>query len=699
MLLKLFSIIRNNHYKIQRLLLFVLATLLIVWMFPNQASFKYEFQKGKPWMHETLIASFDFPILKSDDEFLSEQQFIRDNHKPSFILDQSVYELKAEEFINKFDQKWAIDKNVKKDNRFTFFNLKKKKGKSKKELLARKGLKKLQNIYKKGVIRLTDELESKESDYELLLINDNIAEVKYLDELYTIESAAENAYDIPGLKEKELDFLSSIILEVLQQNVYFDKEGTLKMLNQDLNNLTQSKGKVQRGQVIISKGEIVTDATYQMLDSFRSKFEGRTWNDDRVNWYLIGQFLLVLTALIIFILFLQQFRRPVFDDNKKLTFLLTLVVLMVAMATFSNIHNALIYVMPFCLLPIILKAFFDTRLALFTHIITITIIGFAVPNSFEFIYLQLLAGIVSILSVLQMYKRAQLFVSAAKIIGIYFVAYFAMALTQEGRIDGIEWQYFAFFAANGALTLFAYPLIFAFEKSFSLVSDVSLLELSDTNSPLLRKLAQNAPGTFQHSLQVANLAEEGILEIGGNALLVRAGALYHDIGKLKNPQFFIENQSSGVNPHNDISFEESAEIIISHVSNGIELAKEHKLPDELIDFIRTHHGTSMVAYFYKQYVNSFPEEIEAAEKFTYPGPKPFSKETAVLMMADAVEAAARSIKSPSEENIDKLVESIISSQIDNEQFVNADITLKAITQIKKLFKKKLLSIHHLRVEY
>ena len=274
-----------------------------------------------------------------------------------------------------------------------------------------------------------------------------------------------------------------------------------------------------------------------------------------------------------------------------------------------------------------------------------------------------------------------------------------MALTQEGSIDSIEWMNFVWFAGNGALTLFAYPLIFAFEKTFSLVSDVSLLELSDTNNPLLRKLAQNAPGTFQHSIQVANLAEEGILEIGGNALLVRAGALYHDIGKMKTPQYFIENQISGINPHDDLSFEESARIIIDHVKNGIEIAKEYNLPDELIDFIRTHHGTTMVAYFYKQHISSFPDELASEDKFRYPGPKPFSKETAVLMMADSVEAAARSLKSPNVENIDKLVENIINHQIDQNQFVNSDITLKSITMIKKLFKKKLQSIHHLRVEY
>ena len=370
------------------------------------------------------------------------------------------------------------------------------------------------------------------------------------------------------------------------------------------------------------------------------------------------------------------------------------------MATVSfKVSKISTYLMPFCLLPIILKAFFDTRLALFTHLIAIIIIGFIAPNGFEFIYLQLMAGIVSILSVLQMYKRAHLFVSAAKIIGIYFISYFALSLTQEGSLTNINWANFLWFGANGALTLFAYPLIFAFEKTFSLVSDVSLLELSDTNNPLLRELAQKAPGTFQHSIQVANLAEEGILEIGGNALLVRAGALYHDIGKMKNAQFFIENQHSGINPHDNLSFEESAQVIINHVNNGVIIAKERKLPDELIDFIRTHHGTSRVGYFYKQYVASFPDDENALSKFTYNGLKPYSKETAILMMADSVEAAARSIKNPTAEKIDQLVEGIINSQIDDDQFVNADITMKDITKVKKLYKKKLQSIHHLRVEY
>jgi hypothetical protein len=380
--------------------------------------------------------------------------------------------------------------------------------------------------------------------------------------------------------------------------------------------------------------------------------------------------------------------------------ILTLILLMVVISSLTMaIDVNYLYVVPFCISPIILKAFFDNRVALFTHLISTLIIGFIVPNGFEFVFLQLMAGIVSILTVLKMYKRAQLFISVGKIIAVYFLIYIALSITHDGSFAGIELRMLAQFAISGAFTLFAYPLIFAFEKIFSLVSDVSLLELSDTNSPLLRRLSDEAPGTFQHSLQVANLAEEGVLAIGGNALLTRAGAIYHDIGKLKNPMYFIENQSSGLNLHDELSFDESAEIIISHVLDGIEIAKENNLPDELIDFIRTHHGTTTVQYFYKQFIANFPEEEVDIKDFTYPGPKPYSKETAVLMMADSAEASARSLKNPTAEHIDVLIEKVINKQIEQNQFVNADITLKEITTIKKLFKKKLVNIHHARVEY
>lgn len=701
MLSKFLYYIQNNHFKIQRFFLFLIATTLIVLMFPRQTSFKFEIQKGIPWKHETLISPYDFSILKSVEDLESQQQLIIDNNMPFFEIDNSVYSIKAEEFMAKFDQKWALDKKVNKDSRFTFFNLKSKnKRKSIKEKLAYLGIKKLEYVFEKGIIQPTDEIEPKSSNFQILLSNENVAKVVRINDLFTLEKSAEYIYNISGLSKEENEFLIPLLLESLSENTYYNKLKTEKLLNQDLENLSKSRGKVNKGQIIISQGELVTDEKYQMLLSYKKKYEGKNWRDTSSSLLFLGHLLLVFSALLIFYLFLKQFRPTIFLDNKKITFLLSMVLVMVLVASVSfKISASSVYLIPFCLLPIILKAFFDTRVSLFTHLITIIIIGFIAPNGFEFIYLQLLAGIVSILSVLQMYKRAHLFLSAAKIIVIYLISYFAISLTQEGSIDSVNFTNFVLLTANGVLTLLAYPLIFAFEKTFSLVSDISLLELSDTNNPLLRELAQKAPGTFQHSIQVANLAEEGILEIGGNALLVRAGALYHDIGKMKNPQFFIENQHSGINPHDNLSFEESAQMIINHVFNGVIIAKENKLPDELIDFIRTHHGTSRVGYFYKQYVASFPQDNNALDKFTYNGPKPYSKETAILMMADAVEASARSIKNPTAENIDSLVEKIINGQIDDNQFENADITLKDITKVKKLYKKKLQSIHHLRVEY
>lgn len=322
-----------------------------------------------------------------------------------------------------------------------------------------------------------------------------------------------------------------------------------------------------------------------------------------------------------------------------------------------------------------------------------------VPSPFEFMFIQLLGGIITILSIVNMHKRSQIFATAGYLFLAYCASFLSISIIQEGGMDSIAMMDFEWFGISAALTLFSYPLIFIFEKTFGFISDVSILELSDTNGKLLRKLATVAPGTFQHSLQVANLAEEAIYTIGGNSLLVRTGALFHDIGKMETPLFFIENQSGGINPHGDLSYEDSAFIIIEHVIKGIEIAKKHNLPEQIIDFIRTHHGTTYTEYFYRSFKKDFPEEKIREEKFRYPGPIPFSKETAVLMMADSVEAASRSLKKYDAETLDKLVENIINRQIEGNQFINANITFKDINTIKKIFKKKLMNIYHVRVEY
>ena len=692
--------IRDNHEQIFRVSLFLLTLALIVYAFPRQAKFKYEFTKGKPWMHETIIAPFDFSILKSVKEIESEKDIINKQHAPIFNFNDAIFEIKAEEFVNLFEDKWSLDKKIQKDLKFTFsniFKLNRVRNNTKKHDLVNFGFNKLQEIYSKGIIQ--HNLDNSHGS-QVLLKKGSLAEKRDIIDFYTINSAANEINSMDKLSEKEFAFIVPLLLASLEQNIIYDKIASDELLQSELNSINISQGLIIEGQIIVNKGEIVNSDRYQKLLSLKEDFEGAEWN--RASYYLVlfGQIILVGISLLILFLFLRQYRLEIITNTTRISMILSLIVIMVLLsALILRINSAYLYILPFCISPIILKAFFDNRVALFVHLITTLVIGFIAPNGFEFVFLQLIAGIISILTVLKMYKRAQLFISVGKVIGVYFLVYIALSVIHDASFSGIELSILAQFAISGALTLFAYPIIFLFEKIFSLVSDISLLELSDTNSPLLRRLSEEAPGTFQHSLQVANLAEMGALEIGANAMLTRAGAIYHDIGKLQNPMYFIENQSSNLNPHDEIEFDESAEIIISHVLDGIEIAKENNLPDELIDFIRTHHGTTTVQYFYKQFIADFPEEEVDIKDFTYPGPKPYSKETAILMMADSSEAAARSIKNPSAENIDALIEKIINQQISFDQYVNADITFKEINQIKKLFKKKLVNIHHARIEY
>jgi len=403
-------------------------------------------------------------------------------------------------------------------------------------------------------------------------------------------------------------------------------------------------------------------------------------------------------ALLMLLLFIRKYRPEIYEHNTKVTFVLFNVVTIVLLTTYAVQYNAdFVYLVPICVLPLILKTFFDARLGLFAHVITVLLLGFVVEHSFEYVFLQIIAGIVTILTVTELYKRVNLFISVGQITIVYLVTYFAFFMIQEGSLDELTWEPFGMFALNGLATLFVLPLIYAYEKIFGLVSDVSLLELTDTNAVLLKELSNKAPGTFHHSLNVANLAEAVANEVEANAMLVRVGALYHDIGKMKNPTYFIENQSTGINPHDEMEPRDSAQIIINHVIDGIELAKKHNLPDRIIDFIRTHHGTTMTYYFYSQEKSKNP--LVKKEDFVYPGPKPFSKETAILMMCDSVEAASKSMPVITAQTIEQLVEKIISKQMETDQFLNANITFREIMQIKKVLKHKLANIYHLRIEY
>ena len=673
---------RDSNEPNFRLFLFVLTLVFILFLFPRQTKFKYEFTKGKPWLHESIIAPFDFSILKSNNELSKEREIVASQHLPIYNYSETIFEIKAEDFTNDFETKWVSKYG--------------KLASSQKNKLVNFGYNYLKDIYSKGIIQLNNSSDFQDFS-QVLLKSESLAQRRDISDFYTVNSAANKIQQLSGTEYK---FLVPLLLAAVEQNILFDKLATDELLSSELSNISTTKGLVVSGQVIINKGELVDAQKYQVLLSLKQKYEGAVWEKSSYLLVLFGQFILVGISLLMLWLFLRQYRNRILENTTKMSLILSLVVIMVLMSSIVlSLAVDWIYCIPFCILPIVLKAFFDNRVALFVHLITILIIGFIMPNGFEFVFLQLIAGIISILTVIKMYKRAQLFMSVIKVMGVYLLLYIALSITHDASFSGIQGVKLLQFTISGALTIFAYPIVFLFEKIFSLVSDVSLLELTDTNSPLIRRLSDEAPGTFQHSLQVANLAEMGALEVGANALLIRAGAIYHDIGKLKNPSYFIENQSSNFNPHDDIEFDKSASIIINHVFDGIEIAKENKLPDELIDFIRTHHGTTTVEYFYKQYITNFPDEELDRKDFTYPGPKPFSKETAILMMADSAEAAARSIKNPTAENIDNLVESVINKQLNEDQFSDADITLKEITKLKNLFKKKLVNIHHQRIEY
>ena len=672
----------DNFYKKQSLIykyvLYVVSIALIVFFFPKGGKFKYEFQKGKPWQYENLYAPFDFAIKKTEADIVKEKQNVRVNKPDYYNFDDKVYQKGVDKFPSYFNRAYTSD-NYSSQQRNQLLQI----GKSV-----------LDSIYNKGFFE--GEIQSK----EIYIVRQNEATKVSKNDIVNANNLETKVLQLirPYNLGEERDRLVKLIGSVLKPNLTFDESLSEKSLGEELSKVSLTRGNVLEGKLIIAKGEIVGSDNLNILNSLKLEFESDLWNGSNFYFILFGYTVLVALVLMMLLLFLKKSRPEIFANNNKVTFIFVNILLMVFITTLVVKDNeSYVYVVPLCILPLILKNFFDARLGLFVHVLTILILGFVVPNSFEYIFLQIIAGIVTILSVSELYKRANLFISVGQITTIYIIAYFAFHAIHEGNLDNIQWITFGIFLLNGMLTLFAQPLIYLFEKIFGLVSDVSLLELSDTNSKLLKELADRAPGTFHHSLQVANLAEAAANAIGANAMLVRVGALYHDIGKMNKPTFFTENQVTNANPHNDLPPKESAKIIIDHVIDGIELARKNKLPDRVIDFLRTHHGTTSVYYFYKKQ-QEIDENVDE-NNFRYPGPTPFSKETAILMMSDSVEAASKSLKSPTYALIDEFVEKIVKGQIQANQFLNANITFKEIEMVKKVLKQKLTNIYHLRVEY
>jgi hypothetical protein len=662
----------------------LVCVVVIAFSLPKQPRFKYEFHKGKTWMNKDLYSPLTFAILKSADQLENDKKLILESILPIYQFHPEISKAQIVAFSNEFDIKWKS--NQLNDNEKAYF--------------LEKSLKNLQAIFAKGIIDLDTKHIKEDRYFEFSFVQNHVSTPKTLKDVFSINQAVQQFEreiytSNPAIKA----MLVAMAESYLKPNLIYDAELTTTVQHNAIGSMSNTRGMVQKGDLIVAKGNVVDDDIYQKLASFKNIYDTQTTIAENEDIVLMGQLLLVAFIITLLMVFLFLFRKDIFADNRQLSLLLLVVTSMMLVLNWalqSDLPN--LYIIPFCIVPIIIRILFDTRLAMNLHLLVILIAAFFVPNSFEFVFYQVTAGMVAIFSVRTLVKREQLLISAAFILISYFISFIGITFVREASFERIEWINFLPFLFSVLLSLLAYPLIYAFEKLFGITSDVALIELTNTNSKLLRELAFKAPGTFQHSLQVANLAEAAIFKIGGNALLVRAGALYHDIGKIENPQYFIENQT-GQSPHDKLPYDQSAQIIIRHVYKGIEMARKRQLPESVIDFIRTHHGNTRVDYFYQSFLKNSPEKFIDENIFRYPGPIPFSKETGVLMLADSVEAASRSLQNPDAKSINDLVERIIDYKLKQNQLDNCDLTLKDFETIKLIFKTMLMSIHHVRVDY
>jgi cyclic-di-AMP phosphodiesterase PgpH len=692
--------------------LFIIAFIILAYLMPRERKFTYEFQVGSPWKEENLTAPFKFAVLKTDLNYQAEKDSVLADLKFYFNFDATIPARQLQNIESAFHQEWRIysRNNYKISSEDEYMN-----GSAfstNRELENYFGefiYAALEKVYLKGIVELPEGNSYINNSTDIILIRGNIAENINLSELLTLKTAYEYlrviiAEEIGKNKSSNLSdylkFLEEFEVErFIAPNVFYDAVASERERNTKLSEVSMKEGMIQQGELIVSKGEIVTPEIYMVLHSLKAAYSD-TQGNVNVFLVLLGKVIFILFTLLLIYIFLYYVRRELLQDTVKTGFILFMIVLMVFIArAYINIEKKWFYIIPFTILPIILRSFFDERIAVFVHVLTVMIIGILAPNGYEFIVLNIFAGIVAIFSLTNLYRRSRFFLSAFMVVITYSLVYIGINLINEGSLLNLDTGYFTSFGLNGLFILISFLLIYVLEKTFGFLSDTTLMELSDTNQPLLRNLAEIAPGTFQHSLQVASLSEEAVHTIGGNPLLVRTGALYHDIGKMYDPIYFIENQTSGINPHDNLEFEESARAIINHVAIGWELARKNNLPKSIIDFIRTHHGTSTVHYFYKSYIKRYPELEVDLKKFSYPGPKPFSKEMAVLMMADSVEAASRSLKEFNQENISELVEKIINLQLNDGQFEDSPVTYRDIKTVKEVFKNRLRNIYHARISY
>jgi putative nucleotidyltransferase with HDIG domain len=691
---------KEREKNIRNLILFASSIILVVLIFPREGKFMYEYQKGKPWLHESLIAPYDFAVRKSESELKAERDSILNSFAPIFTYDSALTILHVGEF-----KKYLNNLNFPGQNQQAlvgrYGGLEEVKSRLA-EILA--------TIYAEGIIELTEVTEPiLQGNGNIRVVKGKRADLVPLDLIYSPKDAYQTVNSMKNDLAERLDeegrideaaFVRIVSpFDYVRPNLRYNEQATNTDKERLLKSISPARGLIQEMELIINTGEIVSASKYMVLESLRVEYEQRLGNYG--SWLLkAGLLILISACYIVLYLFLFHFRRDVLDTVHRTTFIIIIILIFIILTRIViMMPNVSIYLIPFGIIPIVVRTFYDSRLALFILLVTIMICGFLVPNSFEFVFMTFIASVVAIFSLSNIYRRGRLFFSALMVVVSYSSVYLGIGIIQEGTLAELSWDTFGWFAGNGALLLLCYPTIFLFEKTFGFLSDATLFELSDSNQPLLRRLSEEAPGSFQHSLQVANLAGEAARAIGANHLLVRTGALYHDIGKLARSEFFTENIPDGFNPHEKLTPEESASLIISHIENGVELARKYNLPEQIIDFIRTHQGTTTAYFFYHKYKEAHQNEQVSESLFAYPGPKPFSRETAVLMMTDAVEATSRSLTVYSRETISEMVEKVIENQIRDGQFSDAPITFKDISIIKEVLKSRLINIYHVRIAY
>jgi putative nucleotidyltransferase with HDIG domain len=647
---------------------------------PKEGKFNYDFEINTPWKYGLLQASFDFPIYKSEQQVQKERDSLLTSYQPYFTVDKNVEKNMQTKFRDDYNQ--TLKFFLPNTDYFRHIN------------------RTLKHIYERGVLSNNDaQMLVEDSVQSVLLVDKNVATSQVTDQLFTIKEAYEYLLNADTAHFSKRVLQSCNLVNYLTSNITYDMEKSEAALNDLISSVAWAKGLMQNGQRIIDRGEIINEDTYDILNSLRQEWEKRSETVQEIRLTFMGQALLVSILVICFMIYLELFRKDYYERKRSVLLLFALIVffpVVLSIMVEQNLSN--VYVIPMAMIPIIIGIFLDSRTAFMAHTIIVLICSIFLRYPHEFIILQMATGMTAIYSLRELSQRSQLLRTALIVVICYTLLYFAFELIQEDDLTKLNTRMYMYFIINGILLLFAYPLLFILEKTFGFTSNVTLVELSNINTKLLREMSEVAPGTFQHSLQMANLAAEAANCIGANSQLVRTGALYHDIGKMVNPAFFTENQTS-INPHKSLSYEQSAQVIISHITDGIKLAEKHNLPKVIKDFIRTHHGKGVAKYFYISYKNEHPNEDVDMEKFSYPGPNPFTKEQAILMMADSVEAASRSLPEYTEESISNLIEKIVDGQVAEGYFKECPITFKDIAMVKALFKEKLKTVYHTRITY